>query len=98
MDANVMVAIISGVGMILSGWIGFMGNKKGTLATAEKDFRTAILEDNQKLRQRVDELEQKLTSITIEYNRLQVKLIKLQEQYGIKEKEDMNTSNGGRVT
>lgn len=60
MDASVWVAIIGGIGSILAGIVGFMGTKKSTLQTAEKDFRDTIVSENKELRNRVDELEDEL--------------------------------------
>lgn len=77
MDASVASSIIAGIGVILTAWLGFIGNKKGTLSAAEQDFRKAILEDNEKLRKRVDELEKKLTKVLIDNRRLQLKIIEL---------------------
>ncbi|WP_422661711.1 hypothetical protein ACK8P5_26680 (plasmid) [Paenibacillus sp. EC2-1] len=57
MDASILVAIISGVGTILVAAVGFMGAQKGTLASAEQNFRTTIIQENEKLRKRIDELE-----------------------------------------
>lgn len=78
MDASVTVSIISGIGVILSAWFAFAGNKKGTLATAEQSFRTTILADNEKLRERIEQLEQKLTEVMVENGHLRVKVTELE--------------------
>lgn len=78
MDASVTVSIISGVGVILSAWFAMAGNKKGTLAEAEQNFRSTILADNEKLRQRVDELEKKLINVVAENGQLKAKVTQLE--------------------
>jgi hypothetical protein len=80
MDASVTVSIISGVGVILSAWFAFAGNRKGTLATAEQSFRTTILEENEKLRKRVEELETKLSKVVVENQELQLEMVRLKTQ------------------
>jgi predicted nuclease with TOPRIM domain len=78
-DASVTAALISGVGVIVVAWVGFLGSKKGTLSSAEANFRTTILEENAKLRQRVDGLEKRLSHVSVENSKLKVKLARLEE-------------------
>lgn len=66
MDASTIAAIMAALGVIVSAWIGFLGNKKGTLASAEKDFRETIMEDNEKLRLRVEKMEKTIIKLTKE--------------------------------
>lgn len=85
MDASVTVSIVSGVGVIIAAWFAFAGNKKGTLASAEQQFRTTILADNENLRKRVEELEKKLTGVVEENGQLKAEVKKLKA----------NSTNGG---
>lgn len=78
MDASVIASSIAGVGVILTAWLGFMGNKKGTLATAESSFRTTVIEENTKLRERMEKLEQKLSNVMIENVKLKTKIARLE--------------------
>lgn len=66
MDASTIAAIMAALGVIISAFIGFLGNKKGTLASAEKDFRETIMEDNEKLRLRVEKMEKIVIKLTKE--------------------------------
>lgn len=77
MDASVTSSIIAGVGVILTAWLHFAGAKKGTLASAEKEFRQTLIEDNDAMRKRIDELERKLYDVTIENKKLKLKMIEL---------------------
>ena len=74
MDASVVTAIMAASGVVISAWIGFLGNKKGTLANAEKDFRELILRDNDNLRKRVDELEKIVQELSKENTKLKARL------------------------
>ncbi len=74
MDASTITAIIAAAGVVLSAWMGFLGNKKGTLANAEKDFRELILRDNENLRKRVDELEKVTQELSKENTILKARL------------------------
>lgn len=94
MDVSVTVSIISGVGVIVGAWIGLLGTKKGTLAAAEKDFRTAVLEDNEKLRTRIDDLEKKLASLTVENSRLNIELLKIKKDKDSAEPAELVVDGG----
>lgn len=74
MDASTIAAIMAAAGVIVSAWIGFLGSKKGTLASAEKEFRETIMEDNEKLRLRVEKMEKTIIKLTKENSRLKVRL------------------------
>lgn len=74
MDASTIAAIMAAAGVILSAWIGFLGNKKGTLATAEKEFRETIMEDNEKLRLRIEKMEKTIIKLTKENSKLKIRL------------------------
>ncbi len=74
MDASTITAIIAASGVILSALMGYLGNKKGTLANAEKDFRELILKDNENLRKRVDELEKIVQEFSKENTKLLARL------------------------
>lgn len=74
MDASTIAAIMAAAGVIVSAWIGFLGSKKGTLASAEKEFRETIMEDNEKLRQRVEKMEKTIIKLTKENSRLKIRL------------------------
>jgi hypothetical protein len=76
-DASVTAALISGVGVIVTAWVGFLGSKKGTLASAEQSFRETIINENEKLRKRVDGLEQKLSDVLVENSKLKVEVTRL---------------------
>lgn len=82
MGTSVIISIISGLGVIGAAIIGYFGQKKGSVANAEQKFRENILEQNEKLRRRVDELEQKLTDVMIQNRRLQLKVIDLEGKGG----------------
>lgn len=77
MDESLVSALMAGIGVILSAWLGFAGTKKGTLATAEKDFRSTILEDNKQLRSRVEQLETQLTAVMKENHLMNLKMIEI---------------------
>ena len=77
MDESLVSALMAGIGVILAAWLGFAGSKKGTLATAEKDFRTTILEDNKQLRERVEQLETQLVAVKKENHQMQLKMIEI---------------------
>lgn len=74
MDVSTISALIALAGVVFTGWIGLMGNKKGTLASAEKDFRATIMQDNKDLRERVDELEERIDELVRENTKLHLKL------------------------
>lgn len=74
MDASTIAAIMAAAGVIVSAWIGFLGNKKGTLASAEKEFRETIMEDNEKLRLRIEKMEKTIIKLTKENSMLKVRL------------------------
>lgn len=78
MDASVTSAVVAGVGVILTAWIAFMGTKKGTLATAEKDFRSTIMADNEHLRKRIEELETKLNVVQMDNHRMTMAMVDLE--------------------
>lgn len=79
MDHSLTASIVAGIGVIMTAWLGFMGTKKGTLATAEKDFRTTIMEDNKQLRERVDSLEKKLSTVMKENHEMSLKMVEISE-------------------
>ena len=58
MDDATFSVVMGFAGVFLAALLGFLGNKKGTLASAEKDFRQTILQDNENLRKRIEQLEQ----------------------------------------
>lgn len=82
MDTSIIVSIVSGIGAILVAGLGFMGNKKGTLASAEQNFRDTILQENEKLRKRVDELEdenkQNSDKLLEENKKLQLRILNME--------------------
>lgn len=80
MDASVVAAIIAGVGVIMSAWLGFAGNKKGTLATAERDFRETILEENKDMRVRMEEMEKTISAVMLENRQLKMEIIQLRSE------------------
>lgn len=82
MGTSVIVSIISGIGVIGAAILGYFGQKKGSVANAEQKFRESILEQNEKLRKRVDELEQKLTDVMLQNRKLQIKIIDLEDGRG----------------
>lgn len=77
MDASVVSSLIAGVGVIMTAWLGFMGNKKGTLASAESEFRTTILKENESLRERIEKLENKFSLVLIENVELKAEITRL---------------------
>lgn len=85
MGTSVIVSIISGLGVIGAAILSYFGQKKGSVATSEQKFREDILEQNEKLQRRVDELEQKLTDVMIQNRRLQLKVIDLESKGGIED-------------
>lgn len=95
MDASVTVSIISGVGVILSAWFAFAGNKKGTLATAEQNFRSTILADNESLRKRVSELEKKFEDVLTENGQLKIENAKLKAGSSQSESPQLVSVEGG---
>lgn len=78
MDATVIASIVSGVAVVGGAVIAFMGQKKGTLATAEHNFREAILKDNEKLRNRLDEVEAENGELEAEVSNLRRRISKLE--------------------
>lgn len=62
MEPSVIVSLISGGGVIIAAFLAFLGSKKGSLATAESEFRKTILQENKDLRDRVDKLEKELAA------------------------------------
>lgn len=74
MDANTITAVMAFAGVIISAFIGFLGNKKNTLAGAEKDFRELILKDNEDLRARVKELEISVRTLSEENAQMKLQL------------------------
>lgn len=78
MDASITSAVIAGVGVILTAWLAFMGTKKGTLATAEKDFRSTIMADNENLRRRIEELETKLHAVQVDNHRMTMAMVEIE--------------------
>lgn len=59
-DTEVIVALIGGLGTLAGALLAFLGSRKSSLATAEKDFRDTIIKENKELRQRIAELENEL--------------------------------------
>lgn len=82
MDVSTISAVMALAGVMFSAWIGFLGSKKGTLADAEKDFRATILQDNKDLRERIEELEERIDELVRENTRLQIKLELKEEDEG----------------
>jgi hypothetical protein len=76
MDASVVVAVVSGIGAILAACVGFMGTKKNSIQSAEKDFRDTIVKENKDLRARVDELEEELMQANRRWIKLEAIIIK----------------------
>lgn len=76
MDASVWVAIIGGVGSVIAAIVALMGTKKGTLQTAEKDFRNTIVGENKELRSRVSELEDELMDANRRILKLETIIVK----------------------